>query len=218
MPTSSTSGIERISEDKRMLPGIQVTVTLLSLAAAASLPAQQTREQLDATSGMTVMTQTEALVFARPQPQYSRSARDYVYLGPVELNRQGQRSYHLWVGIGTTIDRGYLAPREPDPQTLYVSVNGELMEFPLQRWSTADLGLGQMTVYSPVVPVQLELVARVTLDQLRLLAVSDITEVLVKRTQDIPQRYARWDLKQPGWTAFVERAQGSQQQSALTAP
>ncbi len=67
-------------------------------------------EQLDEQSGATIVRGPAVLVYARTEPRYSRSARDYVYLGPVETNRQGVREYFLWVGVATTIDRGFIAP------------------------------------------------------------------------------------------------------------
>jgi hypothetical protein len=187
------------------LLAIMMTAALM-LAAPAQTAAQRITERLDPNTGVTVTTQSEAAVFARNQPQFSRSARDYIYLGPVEINRQGQRIYYLWVGVGTTIDRGYLAPSESDPQTLYVSVHDELVELPLHAWSELELGLDSDSVYETRVRLRAQFFARVTLDQLRLLASAAPSEIIVKTADQAVQRYASWETKQPGWVAFVERA------------
>ena len=58
-----------------MLARIASIATLLTLAACAS----QTRvvhERLDEPSGTTVLSGAEPMVFARTEPQYSRSGRD----------------------------------------------------------------------------------------------------------------------------------------------
>jgi hypothetical protein len=188
-----------------------IVMTALALALPAPAAAQRVTERLDRETGVTVTTQGEPTVFARNQPQFSRSARDYLYLGPFEINRRGQRTYYLWVGVGTTIDRGYLAPSEPDPQTLYVSVRDELVELPLHRWS--ELELATDSIYETRVRLRAEFFARVTLDQLRLLANAEPSEVIVKTADQAIQRYASWATTQPSWKPFVEHAAGPERET-----
>jgi len=150
-------------------------------------------EQLDTRSGLTVVRGREPLVFARTEPRYSRSARDYVYLGPVETNRQGVREYYLWVGIATTLDRGFLAPAALAPRTLYVNVGGEPMELPLKPWhELVPIGLAE-PVYATAVPVRAELAARVTLQQLILIDAESPASIAVEvAAQTAPRSYVRW--------------------------
>jgi len=84
---------------------------LLAACVAACAGQSALLETLDERTGMTIVRSREPLVFARTEPRYSRSARDYVYLGPLATNRQGVREHYLWVGIATTLDRGFIAPR-----------------------------------------------------------------------------------------------------------
>ena len=102
--------------------------------------------------------------------RYSTSARDYLYLGPVETNRQGSRDYYLWVGVATTLDRGYLAQPLALPDTLYLQVGDELMELRLLPWGEREPGLQRVDLYDTAVALEAELAARVTLSQLMLLA------------------------------------------------
>jgi len=177
---------------------------LLSACAGAGRPV----EQLDARSGMTVVRGPEPLVFARTEPRYSRSARDYVYLGPVETNRQGIREYYLWVGIATTLDRAFLGVAAPVPERLFVEIGGEPIELALKPWHEVVATTFTNPVYATAVPVREELVARVTLQQLALLNAEPLASIVVATaTQDVRRRYVRW-LHDAGLEDFLERVAG----------
>ena len=143
--------------------------SLLLAAVSAGCAGGGRLEQLDEQSGATIVRGPSVLVYARTEPRYSRSARDYVYLGPVETNRQGVREYFLWVGVATTIDRGFIAPEAQEPHTLYVEVQGEPIELPLKAWHELVPTGFKKPMYPTTVPVREELAARVTLQQLALL-------------------------------------------------
>ncbi len=149
--------------------------------------------QLDERTGVTLTRGAEPLVFARTEPRYSRSARDYVYVGPVETNRQGVREYYLWIGVATTLDRGFFAPAVEAPRSLYVSANGEPMEFPLRPWRELVATSMQRPVYATAVELDEELAARVTLQQLQLLDSGRLESIAIDLPdQGAPRAYARW--------------------------
>jgi hypothetical protein len=150
-------------------------------------------ERLDERTGVVLMRAREPLVFARTEPRYSRSMRDYVYVGPVETNRQGVREYFLWVGVATTLDRGFIAPAAELPRTLYVTVDGEPMELPLQPWHELVRTAITAAVYETAVPLRAELAARVTMQQLTLLDAAQLQVVAVGTAGGrAPLSYARW--------------------------
>jgi hypothetical protein len=151
-------------------------------------------EQLDEQSGATIVRGPAVLVYARTEPRYSRSARDYVYLGPVETNRQGVHEYFLWVGIASTIDRGFVAPEAEEPRALYLEVRGEPIELPLRVWhELVPTGI-KKPMYSTTVPVRAELAARVTLQQLALIGGASPDSVsLATGDSSAPRTFVRWD-------------------------
>lgn len=159
-------------------------------------------ERLDAGTGSTVATIAEPMVFARTLAKYSRSARDYLYLGPVELNRQGSREYFLWVGAGTTLDRGYLAPAPDLPQSLLLSVRGEIMVLDLVPWQECIPGLADPVVYDPTVKVFASLGARVSRQQLDLIGAESLESVRVADASGEVESYPRWRVP-PAWDALV---------------
>lgn len=172
---------------------VVIGVFLAAFVAAGCGAGGGALERLDERSGITLLRGTAPLVFARAEPRYSRSARDYVYLGPVETNRQGVREYYLWVGVATTLDRGFLAPPVTVPRVLYVEVAGAPMELPLKAWhELVPTRLGG-PIYATPVRVLDELAARVTLQQLKLIEAEHPAAVSVATEGDVTRRYTRWD-------------------------
>jgi hypothetical protein len=176
---------------------------LLAACVAACAGRSALVETLDERAGMTITRSREPLVFARTEPRYSRSARDYVYLGPVATNRQGVREHFLWVGVATTLDRGFIAPTAPAPRILYVTVNGEPIELPLRPLQELVRSTSTDRFYATPVPVQVELAARVTLQQLALIDATRPTSIAVGMDgETAPRAYARWDDK-ADFSAFM---------------
>ena len=170
---------------------------------------QRANERFDRTSGMTVLTANAPMVFARTEGRYSISARDYVYLGPIETNRQGTRDYYLWVGVATTLDRGYLAPDGEVPDVIFVDVQGELMEFNLKPWSERAPNLQSMRPYSTAVDVQTQLAARVSLHQLALLSNETLDTLRIGRADGNTRLYRRWQDEQ-SWNGFLRETVASE--------
>ena len=158
-------------------------------------------ERLDA-NGVTIARDAAPLVFARTESRYSRSARDYLYLGPVETNRQGVRDYYLWVGIATTLDRGFIAPAVEIPDMLYLNVQGEPIELPLHPWSEVLRDAGREPLYETAVDTGAVLAARVTLQQLELLGADPLASVGAATADGDVREYFRWEGRQ-GWLDFI---------------
>ena len=66
---------------------------------------ENTREYLDPLTGVTVTALAQPLILAHAEPGLSNSLRDYLYVGPVEVNQMGKRSYYLWISPFSTLDR-----------------------------------------------------------------------------------------------------------------
>jgi hypothetical protein len=189
----------------RSFGGIIAAVSLLGGCSSAG----RAFEQLDERSGITIVRGAAPLVFARTEPRYSRSARDYVYLGPVETNRQGVREYYLWVGIATTLDRGFLAPKAETPDMLYVEIGGEPMELPLRPWHELVATRFSKPMYATAVAVRQELAARVTLQQLTRIDAEPLPRVAVGVAADaVPRPYVRWH-DDGGFDDFLGEVAGS---------
>lgn len=78
---------------------------LLNACANGSRTIENTREYLDPLTGVTITALAQPLILAHAEPRISNSLRDYLYVGPVEVNRMGKRSYYLWISPFSTLDR-----------------------------------------------------------------------------------------------------------------
>jgi hypothetical protein len=164
-------------------------------------------ERLDRSTGMTVDVAPRPMVFARTEARYSRSTRDYIYLGPVETNRQGLREYFLWIGVATTLDRGYLAPELEFPVSVQLQLQGgEPLLFELSPWSQAIPGLSPANAYRTQVALRGQLGARATRDQLRLIAEAAPTSIRIGTAAGTTRIYDLWEREPVDWTPLLGRA------------
>lgn len=163
-----------------------------------------TREQLDRTTGTTWTMASEPAVFARTDPRFSRAARDYLYIGPVETNVRGLREYFLWVGVATTLDRGFLAPAGMEPTRLTFIVDGEPIDLELGAWQQVADGAGQVVAYATPVRTTLERGARVTRELLARVDAAAPGSVIVTTAPDGSVQYFAW-RSWPDWSGFSTR-------------
>lgn len=154
--------------------GPLLTLLLIALAinTAACSVFQRTesvlQQHFDEKTGANVTSVTQPMVFYRERPWLASNTRDYVYLGPIEVSRSGKRSYLLWLGIWSTIDRLGL-PTEPVRdtfQTVYLVADGEPMEIAIETWSGRELGMAN-PVYSTPVESASNAYYDITKDQMR---------------------------------------------------
>jgi hypothetical protein len=195
--------IARLVESRLVRSCAVLTGFAVILAGCHTTRSRAIREALEESTGTTISSAFEPLVYARSEASYSRSGRDYLYLGPVRTNRRGTLDYFLWVGIATTLDRGYLAPEADIPVAIYVPIQDELIELPLHPWRERVAGIETFEVYDTPVEPRATLAARVTLDQLTLFARESPRLIRVADAEGKTRTFARWDDRQT-WSAFAE--------------
>jgi hypothetical protein len=174
---------------------------LLALAGCASHA--PLRSQLDE-AGRTWLSADAPVALSRPAPRFSRAARDYLYLAPVEANSAGTRRQYLWVGLGTTVDRRWPWAAPPEAQTLLLVLDGTPLTLPLEPWD-APLGAG---LYRPSAPAYAVRRASVSLDELARIAAAASVEAQVVRADGAVDAYELWSGSWSDWSAFVSGAAG----------
>ncbi len=176
---------------------------LLGLLGCQSLrSADAPLSRLDASTGTTVVIAREPMVFARLDAQFSRSARDYVYLGPAQTNRQGVREYFLWIGVASTLDRGYFAPENELPIEIEIMIQGEPMAFELDDWPPPYLSPESANLYSTPVELQGRLASRITYDQLRLINEARPDRIFVRGADARMRAFSVWTTSSD-WADFL---------------
>lgn len=154
-------------------------------------------QYLDESTGVTVTSLAAPLAFFKDEPMLAANARDYVYLGPAELNRAGSREVVLWLNFCSTIDRGK-RPGWLRPDRVILMLDGKPMEL-----AQADnrMNINEWSYISPVIGGS-TIIYRVTRGQLRLLARADHIDVVTENDGN-SRKYTRWGNKDVGFQRFA---------------
>ena len=103
---------------------------------------------------------------AAERPGLSRVGKDYLFAGPMSVNRGGASQRMLYLAFGTTVDRHITGADEPQLDTVVFEIDGSIMKFDLIPWdSDAD-----SVPFDPAIMARRNFAVRVTASQLRALA------------------------------------------------
>lgn len=164
-------------------------------------------ERLDTNTGVTVLNATEPLVLYRDNSGYAAHARDYVYMGPIEVNNMGAESYYLWLGIWSTMrDATRLVSQRNGFESVVLYADGEPMPLEIAGWTLDTIGVSE-PVYPRPVAGAADAYYRVTADQIRL--ITDARDVELRTGTAREVAYTLWDqqsLPSTSLQAFVHRA------------
>lgn len=168
------------------------------LCVLAGCAAETPRASRLDSSGVTVVTEPAAVVFANPVRTVATGARDYAYLGPVEINRMGHRQYYFWIGLASTIDQDYVQREPLAADTLVLIVNGEPMLLPLSEWQ-ANLDIPP---YESSAPVYATFAADTSISQIHRIADAEFVELYLIEGDELDARYLPWDRLWTAWRSF----------------
>lgn len=167
------------------------TVLLTTLLAAGCVTTSTlVEEKLDIRTGVTVTHSTAPIVLYRDNSAYAAHARDYVYLGPVEINRMGEYSYYLWLGIWSTISDADRSFQRDGFESITLFADGEPLQLELVGWTLESIGVSEPVYIKPVASAA-DAYYRVTIDQIRLLA--DAREIELHTGNGPIRVYLMWD-------------------------
>lgn len=141
-------------------------------------------------TGVTVTHATAPIVLYRDNSSYAAHARDYVYLGPVEINRMGDYSYYLWLGIWSTISDAERSYQRDGFESITLYADGEPLQLELVGWTLESIGVSEPVYVKPVASAA-DAYYRVTIDQIRLIA--DAREIELHAGTAPPRVYLMWD-------------------------
>ena len=147
-------------------------------------------DRLDPLTGVPVTSATKPLVFYRDRSAQAAFAKDYVYLGPIEVNNMGHRNYFVWLGIWGSSDRVDRGSQMNDFESIVVYADGEPLNLEVDGWTPESIGLSESAYVKPVASAT-DGYYRVTIDQIRLMA--EARDLEVRAGSTYPQRYTPWD-------------------------
>jgi len=178
-----------------------VAATLLAFC-GASKPLVQ--DSLDLSTGVTVTRAIQPVVFFRNRSAYAAHARDYVYIGPVEVNNMGQHHYFLWLGAWSTSESSGRATVQDDFETVVIFADGEELDLHVADWSPATIGVSESVYVKPVASA-IDAYYGVTIDQIRVMA--DASDLEIRTGPSASDHYQAWETSASatdGLRAFVQ--------------
>ena len=182
------------------------TVALLvtvSLVAACAGSSPTIRESLDEETGVTYRRLDRPLILFSDNSALAAHARDYVYLGPISINRMGRHSYYLWMGIWSTVASADPGRVHDNFESVILFVDGEPLPLEAAGWTLDAVGLSESAYVRPVASAT-DAYYPVTLDHIRMLANADD---IVLRTEGFDGRsYRPWDRQRETMAKLQEFA------------
>ncbi len=156
-------------------------------------------EHLDERTGVTITFLDAPLTLTRDAPDLAVGSRDYAFVGPVEVNRMGKRSYFLWIGMASTVDRGRTREAPLEPIALSMFIRGVPLVIELDHWESDQ----EQPYYGTAVPVHSTHRAAVSLDVIKLLAGEETLRIGLADETDIWQ-FSTWNGTPQAWLALAE--------------
>jgi hypothetical protein len=162
--------------------------TVLLLHACATT-ADSVNDALDPATGVTVTYSNTPMVLYRENPGQAAYARNYVHLGPIEVNKSGTYRYYLWLGIWNTLQVNTISEQQDDFESIVLFADGEPLLLDVIGWTPAAIETST-PVYAKPVATALDAYYRVTADQIRLIA--DARDLSLRTTGEPPREFALW--------------------------
>lgn len=179
----------------------------LLLAACAS-PGAAVHEKLDPQTAVTVAFSNTPLVLYRDNPSRAAFARNYVYLGPIEVNQSGTYRYYLWLGIWNTMQTMSPAERRDGFESIVLFADGEPLSLDISGWTPEAIGTSEPVYVKPVSGAD-DAYYRVTADQIRLLA--EASDIRLQTSGSPVREFQLWDAQKSARNEladFLQRAAG----------
>jgi hypothetical protein len=164
---------------------------LVCVACAGQSSTAQTGQNLDKPTGITIAGLTEPLVFHHEAPQLAANVRDYLYVGPVSAKRLGKKSYYLWLGEWSTIDRVSVdESKGPYAPAIVVMLDGAPMELRDSAEIRHEYGEFRNPYVLPVASNQ-QVYIRVSRAQLNRMASATTVKIRVSHDDEL-RVYSLW--------------------------
>ena len=180
-----------------MLP---VLLALVAIAACSSSP-QHLAGKLDPLTGVTVTRAKSPLVLYRENSARAAYARDFVYVGPLTVNRMGSYNHYLWLGIWSSITNQQLSDQRAGFESIVIFADGEPLRLELEGWTLSSIGVSR-PVYDKPTATAADAYYPVTMDQIRVIAEARDIRLLTGGPR--AASYEPWDNLSQGLASIQE--------------
>ena len=182
-------------------------VTVLLVAACASTePTPSVRENLVPLTGVTITFSNRPLILYRDNSGRAAYAKDYLHMGPVQVNRSGTYQYYLWMAGWSTMQSASSLEQLESLESIVIFADGEPLLLDLAGRTPGAIGASEPVYLKPTASA-VEAYYRVTADQIRLIA--EAGEISLRTSEAYPREYGLWDDQQGAKSdllAFIRQA------------
>jgi len=154
----------------------------------------------------TVKSSSSPLIFYNDNSAYAAHSRDFVYVGPVEVNRMGSYRYYLWFGVWSTIPSSPPTAQRDGFESITLFADGEPLQLVLAGWGGNAIGLSESVYVKPVASAA-EAYYEVTIDQIRLIAGS--TDLRMLTSGPAQSSFELWNNQQSAFSGLHEFLEGT---------
>jgi hypothetical protein len=187
---------------RRLLAAAVAAVLVASCGTAG--PGRRDAEYLDDATGATITRVERPFVLYSDDQARAANARDYISAAPLAVNQSGRRSWWLWLGLWSTIDRGVSVgdARLADVTAIQLIVDGEPMELDLGARPDRIPGVTSVPYAAPVATARTFILP---LSGSQVTRLSRGTSILI-RTELAGGAALRWEpwVGSGDWTGFAE--------------
>jgi len=173
-------------------------VLLLSACAGRDV---QLLDKLDSVTGVTITYSAAPMVFYRNDSGRAAHARNFVHLGPLEINRMGDYRYFLWLGVWNTLQNTGSSVARDGFESIVIYADGEPLALELAGWTAAAIGASEPVYIKPVSSAA-DAYYEVTVDQLRVIAEAE--DIRVQSTGAKQQSFELWDHQSAARTGLKD--------------
>lgn len=159
------------------------------------------REKLDPLTGVTVAFNNTPLIMFRDDSGRAAFARNYVHMGPIQVNRSGNYQHYLWLGAWNTMQSVGPAEQQDSLESVVLFVDGEPMSLDLAGWTPEAIGVSEPVYLKPVAS-SVDAYYRVTADQIRLIAES--TDLALRTSGAKAREFSPWGSQQIARSELLE--------------
>ena len=174
---------------------------LVLVLSSCATPDSPIFNKLDPVTATTIAFSGVPFIFYRDSPGRAAFARDYVYFGPIEVNRSGSYRYYLWLGIWSTMQ--HIDGPEPRDgfEKVFLFVDGELLSLEIAGWTPATISASEPVYVKPVASA-VDAYYAVTVDQIRLIA--EATDLRLISSGNDRKVFEMWGDQRSARTSLAE--------------
>lgn len=166
------------------------TLFILLLLFACAGNGARTVDKLDSVTGVTITYSEAPMIFYRDNSGKAAHARNFVHLGPLEVNRMGDFRYFLWLGIWNTLQNADPGDARDGFESIVIFADGEPLQLDLSGWTATTIGASEPVYIKPVSSAA-DAYYEVTIDHLRVIA--GATDLRIQSTGPRQRSYTLWD-------------------------